>query len=508
MDWFHECQENHEMCKIKNLEGWQPTRLLDVGEDDSPIVKLQISSEYPKDHGHPFVTLSHCWGKTKIVRLLNDNIEAMKQGIPLDTLPKTFQEAIAITRRLKQRFLWIDSLCIIQDSARDWQVESATMESVYKFSLLNIAATASTNGTGGCFRERNPHLAQMCIAEDVEWTWGTGNYYLHDSMLWSMGMQYAPLNNRAWVVQERVLAPRILHFGEHQLYWECNQKDACETFPAGLHPRMIEGAPRFKSQQPEHGGPRLRCYSEDWLGLLKADKDLNNYDLWSNIVLAYTRCDLTMRSDKLIALSGVAQMMRRVLKDEYLAGLWRRWLPYQLLWYKEKPADKERSAAYRAPTWSWASADQEVWSHPISLLDGEEILVDIIEALVVYAGSNTTGAVVSGSIKLRGMLKQARWCYLDEDELQVLLFDGRGPMDINDSIAYPDYVETAKDNEIWCVPVHRFEMEKGDWRIYGLVLEQTSVKGEYHRCGVFKVDYDDCDVFDKSLLGEEVFTLV
>jgi hypothetical protein len=432
----------------------------------------------------------------------------MKQGIPLDTLPKTFQEAIAITRHLNQKFLWIDSLCIIQDSARDWEVESATMESVYRFSLLNIAATASSNGTGGCFRERNPLLAQICVIEDVEWTWSPGKHYLYDSMLWSMGMKYAPLNNRAWVVQERFLAPRILHFGENQLYWECNQKDSCETFPVSLHHREIEGNPRFKSQQPVYGGTRLRCFSEDWFGLLKFDKDLINYDLWSNIVLAYTRCDLTVGSDKLVALSGVAQMMRRMLKDEYLAGLWRKWLPYHLLWYKEKPADTGRSVAYRAPTWSWASVDGEVWSHPISLMDGEEILVNIIEAVVQNAGSNTTGSVVSGSIKMRGMLKQARWFYLDEDELHILLFDGRGPTDINDSIAYPDCVETFKGNEIWCVPVHRFEVDEGDWRIYGLILEKTSVKGEYQRLGAFKVDYDDCNVFDISILGEEVFTLV
>jgi len=137
-------------------------------------------------------------------------------------------------------------------------------------------------------------------------------------------------------------------------------------------------------------------------------------------------------------------------------------------------------------------------------------LVDIIEAVVQDAEFNTTaiGSVVSGTIKIRGMLKQTRMVYLDEDELYILLFDGRGPTDVNDSIAYPDCVETTKCNELWCVPVHRFEVEEGDWRIYGLVLQRTSVKGEYQRVGVFRVDYDDCNVFDKSILGEEVFTLV
>ena len=434
----------------------------------------------------------------------------MKHGIQTGTLPKTFQEAIAIARRLGQRFLWIDSLCIIQDSAQDWQIESAMMESVYGHSLLNIAATASSSGAGGCFRERNPLLAQLCSVENVEWDWSTGKHYLYNSMFWSMGMKYAPLNNRAWIVQERLLARRVLHFGENQLYWECNQKDACETFPAGLPLRMVEENPRFKSQQPAYGNSRMRCFSEDWFGLLKLDPDLNNYDLWSNIVLAYTRCDLTMASDKLVALSGIANMMRtRMGNDEYLAGLWGKWLPYQLLWYKEKPSGTERSAVYRAPTWSWASVDGEVWGHPISLMEGEEILVTILEAVVQNAGPNTTGSVVSGYIKMRGMLKQARWVYLEEDEMHILLFDGRGPTDVNDSAAYPDCGEVSKEDEVWCLPVHRFEVVEGDWRIYGLVLEKTSSeKAEYRRIGVFKVDYDDCNVFDNNRLKEEVLIIV
>jgi len=152
---------------------------------------------------------------------------------------------------------------------------------------------------------------------------------------------------------------------------------------------------------------------------------------------------------------------------------------------------------------------REVWSHPISLMDGEAILVSIIEAVVQNAGSNDTGSVVSGRIKMRGMLKQTRLFHLHEDEIYMLLFDGRGPKDTNDSIAYPDCVEGSKDNdELWCVPVHRVEVEEGDWRIYGLILEKTRVKSEYQRLGAFKVDYDDCNFFDINILREEVFTLV
>lgn len=147
---------------------------------------------------------------------------------------------------------------------------------------------------------------------------------------------------------------------------------------------------------------------------------------------------------------------------------------------------------YRASTWSWVSVDGEVWSHPISLLEGEDILVGIIEDVVQSAGSNTTGSVVSGSIQILGKLKQAPLCYLYEDELYVLLFDGRGSTGVNESMAHPDCTErTFKGGEVWCIPFHCFEFEKGDWRIYGLVLEKKAVEGEYQRLRIFKVDYDD-----------------
>lgn len=149
LHWLRECQEDHDMCRIINPVQWLPTRLLDIGCDNSLTIKLFIPSEHPEMLDQPYVTLSHCWGKGKILRLLQENIESMKNEILIESLPKTFQETIVIARRLKQRFLWIDSLCIIQDSEEDWQIESAMMEYVYGHSLLNIAATDSSSGIGG-----------------------------------------------------------------------------------------------------------------------------------------------------------------------------------------------------------------------------------------------------------------------------------------------------------------------------------------------------------------------
>lgn len=505
ISWLDECVATHSKCLTSTGKvPWQPSRLVDVGADETSKVRLRIGKDQSTQQ---YVTLSHCWGKIEIMRLLNDNLKAMTEEIRVSELPKTFQDAIAITRRLHIRFIWIDSLCIIQNSLEDWLHESATMEDVYKNSYLNIAATGASDGNGGCFVERNPLLVQPCRV-DVSWAWSPGTHYLYDSALWRLGMTRAPLNTRAWVVQERILSPRILHFGLDQIYWECNEKNSCETFPGGVPISMIDLEPRFKSQSPAIDGTRLRCFSEEWYGLLKVDPALNPYDLWSNIVAAYTRCNLTKWTDKLVAIFGVAKHIQRIIDDQYLAGLWKRHLPYHLLWYKERPSSIPMDWSdenYRAPSWSWASVDGEITDHPISHIEGERTLIDTLDAQVVNIGPDAFGPVLSGFIKLRGLLKPASWLWLEDDELFTLVLDSENA---NDSYAFPDYMEMSTQSSVFCLPVHTFDLEPGEPRTYGLVLEETHEDGVFRRVGQFKVEFDDCKYFDKELLQERVITII
>jgi hypothetical protein len=173
------------------------------------------------------VTLSHCWGQNKIKRLLEENLDQMKKTIRVAELPKTFQDAIAVTRKLGIQYLWIDSLCIIQDNQEDWARESSIMGLIYKNGYCNIAAAAASDGTQGCFQQRDPLLAQPCrVTLDRElkrFGLKTGLYNLVPHTLWEQGLSKAPLLKRGWVVQERVLARRVLHFGRNQLFWECQE---------------------------------------------------------------------------------------------------------------------------------------------------------------------------------------------------------------------------------------------------------------------------------------------
>ena len=235
--WVNRCETLHKKKCSESIgdNNFLPTRLIDVGDRDYMNPCLHITGGSPEPHGGTkYMTLSHCWGSIKPKKLETHNIKAMRQGIELSTLPKTFQDAIQITRTLGIRYIWIDTLCIIQDSPDDWFKESSLMCDIYANSYCNIAATAAKDGSVGCIYDRNPIIAHpLCI--QATWTGlEPATYCLVDRNMWSREVDDAPLNQRAWVFQERFLSPRNLSFGVNRLFWECAELRACETFPGGL----------------------------------------------------------------------------------------------------------------------------------------------------------------------------------------------------------------------------------------------------------------------------------
>jgi hypothetical protein len=198
--------------------------------------QLPLSTQY--------VALSHCWGTETFFCLTQANLDQLKQHIPFRRLSKVFQDAIVVLRRFGMRHVWIDSLCIIQDQLEDWQIESSKMGDVYRNSLLNIAAAGFGDGGSGLFvdRDRSVLAERILINADLicdgKPFMRKGSYISVDFHFWMDEVGEAPLNRRAWVVQERLLSPRTLHFGSNQLLWECYEFEACESFPEGF-PREI-----------------------------------------------------------------------------------------------------------------------------------------------------------------------------------------------------------------------------------------------------------------------------
>jgi hypothetical protein len=294
--------------------GWLPTRLISIGhglEQDIPFVKLCEASEIPRDA--EYMTLSHCWGKLPLKSLTTKNLKDMKSSISWSELPKTFRDAILITKRCDIDYLWIDSLCIIQDSKDDWDKESILMQHVYSNSFLNIAATSASDGRTSCFFffERNTLAIQVCEF-DIRWEKDrkvktvilrASDDFRGRDKLWLDSFMAEPLNRRAWVVQERILSPRVLHFTSSQLVWECNERVLCEKFPE----KRPEISP-MKQADLVGGSKKYQ------------DHDLYYYRVWDEIVWVYSSSGLTKQSDNLVALAGVAQKMKEVMRDTYLWG--------------------------------------------------------------------------------------------------------------------------------------------------------------------------------------------
>lgn len=221
--WLSTCLNDHSTCarpRPDALRGWNPTRLIYVGNQDKVGLRLCEAASLPT--GVRYTTLSHCWG-TGLVRttLTQYNITSWLESIPDGELMQTFKDAIEVTRSLGVEYIWIDSLCIIQDSECDWLRESASMFNVYKYSYCNIAATAAKDDDVGCFSRRDPladvpvrfnfsDLAPLDsqpelnivivgeeVVDDLE-----GPFDIQWERIWFYEISDAPLCHRAWVLQE------------------------------------------------------------------------------------------------------------------------------------------------------------------------------------------------------------------------------------------------------------------------------------------------------------------
>ena len=372
--WIGNCLANHASCNKYRWPRCLPSRLLEIGDK----LMLRPCEGLPPDT--PYTTLSHRWATLETTRLTKSSYCTFSEVcIPLGDLPLKYQHAISYTKRLGIRYIWIDSLCIIQDSEEDWVKEASRMGQVYSNSYCNIAATASS-GDGGLFHNRDPTSISSCKVRPQWDGLDRGVHYCGIRGEFFNEVLTVPLNTRGWVLQERFLAPRVLHFGLNQLFWECSQSSASEMFPEGLNHWIST----LDNKQYWALNERLEFPQTE------TQKDYSKryyykpkiyYRDWQDSVRLYSRCRLTVASDKLAAISGIARLIHDLLggKDVYLAGLWKNELILFLYWeVLTKPSETTRVEPYRAPSWSWASLDAPVrtnlgWngvaSHLVQVLD-------------------------------------------------------------------------------------------------------------------------------------------
>ncbi|KAH6620585.1 heterokaryon incompatibility protein-domain-containing protein [Boeremia exigua] len=320
--WLARCLEKDKDTCPTSSE-FLPSRLVQITTAGGMVqsARLVLQDELPRPT--QYLTLSHCWGKVQVAVLLRSTYQAFRSDIPLSILSKTFRDALQVTASLGYKYIWIDSLCIQQDSDWDWAKEAATMGDVYRQSTCTLAATGAEDGSGGLFFERSALAITPCplFRRQDEMP-----LYASPRRSWP-----EPLNKRAWAVQERYLSPRTLSFGTDKVSWTCRYGECCEG-PNAHHMKLGHNA-----------------FSK----LLDDRVDENSAsDAWEAIVQSYSSCKVTFWKDRWPAFQGLASQVSTAQDWQIVHGLRHHLLgSTELLW--KVTSRGPGTIDCREPSWSW-----------------------------------------------------------------------------------------------------------------------------------------------------------
>jgi hypothetical protein len=399
--------------------------------------------------------------------LTSELLEEMRLGIDRVRIPRTILDAIQVVHRLGIDYLWVDALCIIQDSSDDKLYELPRMADIYRQSSLTIVAASSCSASEGFLSSPDP---PTFFVEPFRINF-SGSDGLSKSLTFGYRQMYKgtvdPINFRAWTLQERVLSPRLLIFSHTGVMWMCRE------WYMNLGSSPDAGPPYLTSLGPESSNEEV-----DETFIKKK---------WLTIRAEYTEMDMTYCSDKLSAISALAAEISRRTGWTYLAGLWEENLFSDLHWRCiKKPSSGQKfpyksqrvlDAGYLAPSWSWASVGDGM------IMDGEDgnqnrqvFDFEILQCRVIAVGDSTFsfGPVQSGFLDVEGRLIQLPWRYDDTDAWDctyITLLDKDKTSVVGEATPDPLDEDIPPDTQLYCLGMSRFRL--GRQRIIpveGLIL--------------------------------------
>jgi hypothetical protein len=348
---IREATETSSTSLPQTFEEERPARLLQITETHAGNLGSHVIDT--KNDDYRYAALSYCWGPQKTEegrewQLTRANEVPHHENINVDKLPRTVRDGISIAWQLGIEYVWIDALCIVQDSASDWAREAAKMGGIYLGSLVTIAVSASASVKDGCFNSTSERTTELQSFEDLTIVKGRLQdgqesclYFLDYAAnipdMYQKEVVNGPLSKRAWTFQEHVLPRRILYFTSKQLLWECT------------HCRLSEDHfPQIQSSRPY---PIL-----DFEYTLDENKIASFW--YIGAVEQYSRRQMTFEKDKLVAISALARATHNNRQADYIAGLWRDSLTLGLTWCRSSNGHK--STTFECPSWSWASQNSEI----------------------------------------------------------------------------------------------------------------------------------------------------
>ena len=344
--WLTHCTTHHPRCRPLEQPSWYPTRLLEIS---GQAVRLIVTSDHVM-YGS-YLTLSHCWGANPPrLKLTRDTASVLAEGLLIDSLEPTYRDALCVTRSLGHRYLWIDLFCIYQGaddvSKQDWTRESVLMDQIYAGCALNISAADARDGNGGCYSQRTENRALAPII--VSWSQHANQkptyYELRRADMNSQaldGYRQSPVFKRGWIVQERMLTPRVLHFVSGGIVWECSQGNATNDFPY-----VAERDCTLPGQLSNPNTSRDRLLS-----------------LWRSAMLQYSGTQLTMpNKDKLVAVQGISKRIAGSLNDDLFFGFLKSTMPQSMCWQHiggRWALEQTENQSY--PSWHFARLNTQVY---------------------------------------------------------------------------------------------------------------------------------------------------
>jgi hypothetical protein len=442
---LEKCKSSHSRCQVR--ERALPTRLLDLGQPEETDFQGSIRLVENCEQQAEYACLSHCWGTSQKLTTTRANLDDHKERIDLARLPKTFQDAVIVSRKLGIRYLWIDSLCIIQNDEDDWSREASKMAQVYQNSSLCIAASSVSDDAGGLQDSFQPlgnlgPVQRGALARNV---------FVYRSVHEFNGMYYdpygsvsgpfsrLPLLRRGWVFQEHLLAPRFLHFAGHRgVFLECMETTVSED---GFEDHIL-------SRKISHARS------------LSTDSQYQLQRQWRLQVGHFSGLKLTKEDDVLPAIARLAKQLERYRKCQYFAGLWEDSFVVDLMWTARNWGvfQRPKPGKWRAPSWSWASVNDgtsyiKLWiaEEFIGRKAGLQCECDVVEVRCVPVLDDAMGKLASGWVKLSGIVSSvslARKSSIDYSLIRLSQYSLAGQV-FPDPCVFPEGTEGATEEAFY-----------------------------------------------------------
>ncbi|PCH40878.1 HET-domain-containing protein [Wolfiporia cocos MD-104 SS10] len=467
-----DCIANHKRCP-KPRPNALPTRVIDCTDPGNP--RLVITRDQGlSESRHLFAALSYVWGEPQEHSTKKATIDSYTRGIDINLIPQTIKDAIETAHGFGIQYLWVDALCIIQDSREDKAGEIAHMRNIFRDAYLTIIAANAQKVSEGFLQDR-PNPAEYARLPFVCPDGRVGTMSL--SPVWEQyNHEGEPVNSRAWCFEERLLSPRSLIYASHTLQYHC-QTATVNIGDSISAPRASERLPDFMALL-DTPSPTFVENDES------VEHQLRN--AWDDVVQDYTRRALTKPADRLLACSGLVDQFSRFWHGKYLAGLWQRTLITDLLWLKDYQTIYPRPPKYRGPSWSWAAVDGRVVLYsPDSDLDPTRVQVsegEIIHSEVELEDERRPfGHVVGGKLSLKAILKSLVWD--PTAEYPELFVGDDGGKRIPVGSAYVDSLEedSAGAGMVYAIPLR---WSRGFRNAVGLIVV-PAVQGWFRRVGYF-----------------------